>query len=83
MKKTSKKLVLSSGKNKVAQVFQLSPGTVFEIKPNGRYLIILPENAELKYIEPAIKDLFGDAKVLVLAARDVSQIKIAELLNEK
>ena len=64
-------------------VINIIPAKTFEIKPNSKYLLIMPENADLSSeFQSAVKSFFGDTKILVLASRDVNQIKLTELLQE-
>jgi len=53
------------------------------IKKNGKYLVILPKDANIKAIAPALATFFNPTPVFVLAVNDVTDVKIAELLEEK
>ncbi len=55
---------------------------VFEINPKGKYLLIMPVDADLKRIAPALSEFFKPTPVFVLAAQDVNDIKITELIEE-
>ncbi len=54
----------------------------FKFKANGKYLIVMPKDAKLDKIAPAIGRFFEPAKVFVLAVNEVNSIKITELLEE-
>ena len=58
----------------------LEKANLYEINPNGRYLIVMPKDANLRTISEAISAFFQPAKVFVLAVNDVTEIKIAELV---
>lgn len=74
--------------SKTAKQFQvqLIPGTVFEIKPTGKYLLIFDrENynpSGLKDFNVALKEFFGETKILAIFAKDLQRIKIAEIMEE-
>ena len=78
---------MKSSKYKTTKQFQvqLSPGTVFEIKPNGKYFVILdrgnyqPEG--LADLNIALKEFFGETKFLAILAKDLNSIKIAEMME--
>lgn len=61
----------------------IEPSKAFKIDKKGKYLLILPKDAKLKALAPAIGKFFAPAPVFVLAVNDVNDIKIAELLEEK
>lgn len=62
---------------------EIKKANVFELKPEGKYLLILPKDAKVKEISSAIGRFFEPAKVFVLAVNNVTEIKIAELLEEE
>lgn len=52
------------------------------IKKNGKYLVILPKDAQIEKISVALAKFFNPTPVFILSANDVNDIKIAELLQE-
>jgi len=52
------------------------------IKKDGKYLVILPKDANIKQISQALAKFFAPVPVFCLAVNDVTDVKIAELLNE-
>lgn len=62
--------------------FIIEKGFVFEIKPNGKYLIIMQKTMNLKELSAALQAFFSPAKVMILGAEDVNQFKLTELLEE-
>ena len=70
--------------NKTLKMLQLQEGKIFKIEPTGKYLVIVPKDAEIKQLANALGTFMKPAKLFVLAVNQVSSIKIAELLeNEK
>jgi len=62
---------------------QIVPAKAFRLKKGSKYLLILPVDAKTSTIAPAIAKFFGDdTPVFVLAAQDVNEIKLAELMKE-
>jgi len=66
----------------------LSEIKTLEIKPEGRYLLVLPKSsagteAELTQLNEALKNLFGSARVLAIFVNEISDVKIAALMEEK
>lgn len=61
----------------------LEKANLYEINPQGKYLIVMPKDANLRLISEAISTFFEPAKVFVLAVNDVTEIKIAELVAGK
>lgn len=62
----------------------LQTGKVFKLEPNGKYLVIVSKDAEIKQLSAALGEFMKPAKLFVLAVNQVSDIKIAELLeNDK
>ena len=72
-----------SPKKVVQNILQIKEGSLIEIKPNGKYLLIMPTDAHVKDISIAISQFFDPTPVFVLAANDVNSIKIAELVEGK
>lgn len=68
------------GKEKT--IIQVAEGKVFEIKPNGKYLLILPQLNVNSDLNAALLKFFGKKQVLAVAVDDVNEVKIAELLEE-
>ncbi len=57
-----------------------------EIKPNAKYLLIFPnppdnKSGNLSQIDKALQNIF-DGQVLALFVKDVTDVKIAELVKE-
>ena len=70
--------------NKTLKMLQLQEGKIFKIESTGRYLVIVPKDAEIKQLANALGRFMKPSKLFVLAVDQVSDIKIAELLeNEK
>ena len=67
--------------NKTLKMLQLQEGKIFKIEPTGRYLIIVPEDAQIKQLASALGAFMEPAKLFVLAVNEVSSIKIAELIE--
>ena len=67
--------------NKILKMLQLQEGKIFKIKSTGRYLVIVPEDAEIKRLASALGTFMKPAKLFILAVNDVSSIKIAELIE--
>lgn len=71
---------------KTAEVFQitLTPGTVFEVKPNHKYFVVLRgdqdkfNKRDLSGLNVALQKLFGDNKVLAIFA-DELEVKLLEM----
>ena len=64
---------------------QIIPAKTFQIKKNHKYLIIMPADHVEKIgteLSTALKTFFGGSKVLVIGAKDLDKIKIAEVFNE-
>lgn len=63
---------------------QIIPAKTFEIKKDHKYLIIMPTAPEndFKDLQPAIANFFGSTKVLVIAAKDIDKIKVAEYMED-
>ena len=59
----------------------IEKGTVIPIKEGGKYLLILPKDANIKEISKAIAKFFAPTPVFVLAVNEVTDIKIAQLLS--
>lgn len=59
----------------------IEKGNLYEINPKGKYLLILPKDANIQLISSAISEFFKPAQVFVLAANDLTEIKIAELVT--
>ena len=66
--------------NKKTQI-ELIPAKTFEIKENCKYLLVFPIGAELQQLNNALIAFFGEKKVLAIAAKDPSTIKILELFE--
>ena len=69
--------------NKTLKMLQLQEGKIFKIESTGRYLIIVPKDAEIKQLASALGTFMKPAKLFVLAVNDVNDIKIAELLENE
>lgn len=66
-----------------AKQIQIVPAKAFQINPNSKYLLIMPETSDLSpEFSAAVQAFFGETKILVLASRDVNKIKLTELLQE-
>jgi hypothetical protein len=61
----------------------IEKGKAFKINKGDRYLLIMPDDAKITTIAPAIAKFFDPVPVFVLIAKDVTQIKLAELIEEK
>lgn len=65
---------------------EIVKGTAFELKPDGKYLLIVNrkdvDKGDLKQLDPALKAFFGETKVMAIFADQMTDIKIAELLEE-
>lgn len=57
-------------------------GEAFELKPGNKYLLIVQEAQELSAISRALSAFFEDTPVFILAVKDVTQVKLAELVKE-
>jgi len=59
---------------------------VLKINPKGRYLLIFNrrdvDRGDLSYLDKALKEFFGEAKVLAIFADQATDVKIAELIEE-
>ena len=65
-------------------MLQLQEGKIFNIESSGKYLVIVPKDAQIKELANALGKFMKPAKLFVLAVNEVSDIKIAELLeNDK
>lgn len=53
-----------------------------ELKPGHKYLMIMPVDASLRELQEAMAKWAPEVKIFVLAANDVSDIRIAEILKE-
>lgn len=62
-------------------MLQLQEGKIFKIESTGRYLVIVPEDAEIKQLANALGTFMKPAKLFVLAVNEVSSIKIAEIIE--
>ena len=60
----------------------IEKGKAFKISSKSKYLLIMPETANVATLAPALAKFFEPTPVFVLAAKDVSQIKLAELIEE-
>lgn len=61
------------------------PAKTFEIKKNHKYLLIMPGDYikdSNSALETGLKSFFGSNKVFVIGARDINNIKIAEVFEE-
>lgn len=64
------------------QKIEIVPAKVIPIKKNAKYLLILPRISNSKDLSDALTAFFGETKFLVIEAKDLTNIKIAELLEE-
>jgi len=60
----------------------IEKGKAFKISKRSKYLLIMPEDANITSLAPAIAKFFDPVPVFVLVAKDVTQIKLAELVEE-
>lgn len=60
----------------------IEKGKAFKISSRSKYLLILPNDAKIKELAPAVAKFFEPTPVFVLVAKDVNQIKLAELIEE-
>ena len=67
--------------NKTLKMLQLQEGKIFKIESTGRYLVIVPKDAQIKQLASALGTFMKPAKLFVLAVNEVSSIKIAELIE--
>ena len=68
---------------RTAYQISVTPTKAFEIKANGKYLLILNEDAQIQRVATAIGKFFKPSQFFVLAVRDVNQVKLTELLLEE
>ena len=65
-------------------MLQLQEGKIFNIESTGKYLVIVPKDAQIKELAKALGTFMKPAKLFILAVNEVSDIKIAELIeNDK
>lgn len=57
-------------------------GKAFKISSRGKYLLILPDSANITQLAPAVAKFFDPTPVFVLVTKDINQIKLAELIEE-
>lgn len=60
---------------------QVMSASIINIKPGGKYLLVLPKDAQINKIAPAVAKFFDPIPVFVLAVNEVTDVKIAELLD--
>lgn len=60
----------------------IEKGKAFKINKKGKYLLIMPDDAKIATIAPAIAKFFEPTPVFVLVTKDVNEIKLAELIEE-
>ena len=61
----------------------IEKGKAFKINKKGKYLLIMPDDADIASIAPAIAKFFDPVPVFVLVAKDVTQIKLTELIEKR
>lgn len=60
----------------------IEKGKAFKINKKSKYLLIMPNDAKIQSLAPAIAKFFEPTPVFVLIAKDVTDIKLAELVEE-
>ena len=73
-----------SNKKSVGEITQVNvvPTKAFEIKPNHKYLMIMPKDAQLNQFANAFKVFAPNSPIFILAVNDINQVKLAELMGE-
>ena len=65
---------------------KIVPSKAFEIKENGKYLLVFDRDntpeSELINLNSALKSFFGKTPVIALFVKDLTSVKIAELLKD-
>mgnify|MGYP001558944608 CR=1 FL=1 len=74
---------MSKKKDTPVYNIQLNDGKLFKFEPNGKYLIVVSKDAEIKQLASALGEFMKPAKLFVLAVNQVSDIKITELLQNE
>jgi hypothetical protein len=60
----------------------IEKGKAFKINKHGKYLLVMPRDAKLDKLAPAIAKFFDPVPVFVLAVNDIDDIKLTELIEE-
>lgn len=61
---------------------EIAKASTLDLIPGHKYLMIFPKDAKLDELQVALAGFFPEVKFFCLAVNDVSQYKIAELLQE-
>lgn len=69
-------------KGSIQTTVKFIPAKPFELKAGHKYLLILPKAADIDKLANAISAFFDPCPVFILGVNDVTEVKIAELLEE-
>jgi hypothetical protein len=67
----------------MSETITITKANLFELTPKSKYLLILPRIDNPVELSEALQKFFPEVKIMAIAVKDVSQVKIAELFGEE